>query len=137
MFKLHKQLEADTLLVGDLALNRVLLMNDRQFPWLILVPKIANATELYHLDEAQTQRFWQESRLVSEVLVDYFNAEKLNVAALGNMVPQLHVHHVVRFRHDLAWPGPIWGKFPALPYADEQINILLKALKKLLKIKDS
>jgi diadenosine tetraphosphate (Ap4A) HIT family hydrolase len=137
MFKLHKQLEADTLLVGDLALNRVLLMNDRQFPWLILVPKIANATELYHLDEAQTQRFWQESRLVSEVLVDYFNAEKLNVAALGNMVPQLHVHHVVRFRQDLAWPGPIWGKFPALPYADEQINILLKALKKLLKIKDS
>lgn len=131
-FELHPQLAADTVTVGDLPLSRVLLMNDSRYPWIILVPRRAGLRELYELHEADLQRFWRESVLLSRTLMATHHGDKLNIAALGNMVPQLHVHHVVRYTTDAAWPAPVWGKHPALHYtADalaQQVGLLRSAL---------
>lgn len=122
---LHPQLVADSLVLGDLPLCRVLLANDRQYPWLILVPKRAALREIHHLSEADQQQLMRESCAVAGVLENELSAEKINVAALGNMVPQLHVHHVARFSTDAAWPAPIWGKHPAKAYdkPHSQVNL--------------
>lgn len=117
-FQLHPQLSGDTQWLGDFPLCRVLLANDSRYPWLILVPKRANTHELHELSEAQQQQFMRESSAVSRLMASELSADKINVAALGNMVPQLHVHHVARFTSDDAWPDPIWGKFSPLPYAE-------------------
>ncbi|MFB9884960.1 HIT domain-containing protein [Balneatrix alpica] len=131
-FNLHPQLAADTLVVGDLPLCRVLLMNDCQYPWLILVPRRGQLRELYELDETDLAQFYQESCQVGRRLMVHFAGDKLNVAALGNMVPQLHVHHIVRFQQDPAWPAPVWGKLPARPYESAQLAELKLALQQLL-----
>ena len=115
-FALHPQLAADCLVVGELRLCLVLLANDSQYPWLILVPKRVNLREAHHLNSADQQQLMAESCAVAAVLESELGAEKINVAALGNMVPQLHVHHVARFSADPAWPAPIWGKLPAKAY---------------------
>lgn len=132
MFELHKQLAADTIALGDLPLCRVLLMNDSQYPWLILVPRKPDLRELYELSDGERQQFSRESDLVSRILVTALGAEKLNVAALGNMVPQLHIHHIARFSNDAAWPKPVWGLHPAVAYAPDALQQrreqLLKAL---------
>ncbi len=128
MFKLDERLQNDTVLVTDLPLCRVLLMNDSQFPWLILVPRINDLAELHELDDEQMAQFVAESRLTSKVLQNIFNAYKLNVAALGNVVRQLHIHHVARFESDVAWPAPIWGRQPAVPYSDEALAARLEQL---------
>ena len=99
MFKLDERLDKDTFFISDLPLCRVLLMNDNQFPWLILVPRVADVAEIIDLDEAQQQQFLKESGFVSHVLKQKTQCDKLNVAALGNMVKQLHIHHVARFTH--------------------------------------
>jgi diadenosine tetraphosphate (Ap4A) HIT family hydrolase len=117
-FTLHPRLAADTVALGDLALCRVLLMNDAQYPWFILVPRREGAREVYLLDEADQQQLWRESARLSRALVQAFGGDKLNVAALGNVVPQLHLHHIVRYATDPAWPAPVWGKHPARPYTD-------------------
>ncbi len=117
MFELHPQLEKDCEILGDLPLCRVLLMNDRQYPWFILVPRVAGITEIFQLAAEDRARLIDESCRFSEFIHREFSAHKINVAALGNMVPQLHVHHIVRYREDPAWPGPVWGKLPAVPYA--------------------
>ncbi len=132
MFELHNQLAADTVELGDLPLCRVLLMNDSQYPWLILVPRREGLRELYELSEQDRQQFVLESDLVSRILTTVFAAEKLNVAALGNMVPQLHVHHIARYRADVAWPKPVWGQFPAKPYSDEALQSRCEQLVKAL-----
>jgi diadenosine tetraphosphate (Ap4A) HIT family hydrolase len=116
-FALHPRLAADTLPLGDFPLCRLLLMNDAQYPWFILVPRREGAREIYLLDDADQQQLWRESALLSRALMDAFAGEKLNVAALGNVVPQLHVHHIVRYAADPAWPGPVFGKQPPQPYA--------------------
>ncbi|MGO4999239.1 HIT domain-containing protein [Oceanisphaera sp. W20_SRM_FM3] len=123
-FCLHPQLVADSLLLGELPLCLVLLANDRQYPWLILVPKRAELREIHHLSEQDQQQLMRESCAVAALLESELSAQKINVAALGNMVAQLHVHHVARFSSDAAWPAPIWGKHPALAYdaPDEQIS---------------
>ncbi|WP_341502367.1 HIT domain-containing protein [Gallaecimonas sp. GXIMD4217] len=125
MFKLHAQLAADCILVGDLPLCRLLMMNDANYPWFILVPRRDGIREIYQLSEPDQQQFLKESSALSKALMVAFDGQKLNVAALGNMVPQLHVHHVVRHSHDPAWPKPIWGMVPAQPLAEAEIQARL------------
>lgn len=119
-FELHPQLRADTLAVGDWPLSRLLLMNDAQYPWLILVPRRAGLREVYELPEAEQQQLMRESCLLASTLMRLFAGDKFNVAALGNVVPQLHLHHIVRRVGDRAWPAPVWGRHPPQPYAAEQ-----------------
>jgi diadenosine tetraphosphate (Ap4A) HIT family hydrolase len=108
-FTLHPQLAADTVPVGDLALSSVLLMDDARFPWFILVPRRSGATELTDLTEEDAATLMSEMRIATHVMQGLAEPDKINVAALGNIVPQLHVHVVGRFRSDPAWPGPVWG----------------------------
>lgn len=121
-YELHPQLAADCIVLGDFPLCTLLLANDSNYPWFILVPRRAEVGEIYHLSEEEQRQLTHESVFLSENLADIFGARKMNVAALGNMVPQLHIHHVVRYESDPAWPAPIWGKVPAIPYTDDQIH---------------
>ncbi|HHQ4600686.1 HIT domain-containing protein [Aeromonas veronii] len=116
MFELHSRLQADTRWLGDLPLCRVLLSKDSQYPWLILVPRVANLREIHHLAPEQQQQLMQESCAVANLMEQALSPDKINIGALGNLVPQLHLHHVARFATDRAWPGPIWGAHPVVPY---------------------
>ncbi len=108
-FELHPQLKKDTTLLGEFPLSLALLHRDNSVPWVILVPKKTDLTELHHLPMQEQQQFLIESEAVNRALETLFTPDKLNFGALGNMVPQLHVHHIVRYKDDLAWPGPLWG----------------------------
>lgn len=119
MFTLHPTLANDSYVLGDFPLCRLLLIKDRQYPWLVLVPRRDNIREIYQLSKEDQQQFWTESAELGEELMRVFGGEKLNIGALGNMVPQLHIHHIVRYSDDAAWPGPIWGAQPMQAY-DEQ-----------------
>ncbi|MFT5838859.1 MAG: diadenosine tetraphosphate (Ap4A) HIT family hydrolase [Flavobacteriales bacterium] len=119
-FVLHPQLEKDSELVTELLLCSVRLINDANYPWIILVPQVADISDVIDLSDAQQQTLWQESALVSRALKHLFTPDKLNVAALGNMVSQLHLHHIVRFHNDVSWPKPIWGQVPSKAYSEEQ-----------------
>ena len=119
MFKLDARLENDTINLVSWPLCDVQLMDDSQFPWVILVPRIEGATELYHLDKAQREQLDAESIFLSESLMAIYQGDKLNTAALGNVVSQLHIHHVVRFEGDITWPAPVWGKVPAKHFSDD------------------
>jgi diadenosine tetraphosphate (Ap4A) HIT family hydrolase len=109
MFTLHPQLERDTFFVTDLSLSRVLLVNNQNFPWLMLVPCVADIKEIIELTHLQQHQLIDEIAKASEVMKILYNPDKLNVAAIGNQVPQLHVHVIARFTKDLAWPHPVWG----------------------------
>ena len=135
-FKLDARLEADTYWMGDLHLSRVLLMNDRRYPWIILVPMLEGLKELTDLSEEQSVTLLQESRAVSQWLIKQ-GGDKLNVGAIGNVVSQLHLHHVMRKVDDPAWPGPVWGHSPAEPYAEDKVNALQQSLKATLKLDTS
>ncbi|MCJ2134896.1 HIT domain-containing protein [Methylobacterium sp. J-026] len=115
-FTLDPRLAADTVEMGDLALCRVLLMDDARFPWLILVPRRADVTEITDLSGPDSEALWHEIRLATGVMQGLAKPDKVNVAALGNVVAQLHVHVVGRFRSDPAWPGPVWGVGTRTPY---------------------
>lgn len=128
MFELDTRLQNDTLLLGDLPLSRVLLMNDSQFPWVILVPRRDNVREVIELTPDERQALWHESDQVSKALLHVFSAHKLNIAALGNVVSQLHVHHVARFTSDCAWPHPVWGRQPAKAYTEDEAASRIDAL---------
>ena len=132
MFSLDPRLQQDTLAVGDFPLCRLLLMNDAQFPWFILVPRRADVSEVFDLDAADQLALWQETTALATVLKDGFAADKMNVAALGNMVSQLHMHVIVRRREDAVWPAPVWGKLPAQPYSEAQLAEVLARLRSLL-----
>ena len=123
-FSLAPELQRDCIELADWPLCKVLLMNDSQYPWFILVPRVAGVKEIIDLSEELQITLLQESGKLSKLLQQVFSPDKLNIAALGNMVPQLHVHHIARFTTDPAWPAPIWGKLPAVPYSDEQIEQL-------------
>ena len=127
-FSLHERLAADTFLVTDLTLCRVLLMNDRRFPWLILVPRRAGLRDFDDVTGAEKPDFHAEIDLASAVLREVAGAEKMNVAALGNMVPQLHVHVIARFAGDAAWPGPVWGVGQAEPYGEDEKRAFIEKL---------
>jgi diadenosine tetraphosphate (Ap4A) HIT family hydrolase len=118
MFELHPRLEEDTLIVGDFPLCRLLMMNDASYPWFILVPRLNGTREIFELEHSDQQKLLKESSHLSEVLNQIFQADKLNIAALGNIVPQLHIHHIVRYKTDQSWPNPVWGMFPAQPYTE-------------------
>lgn len=127
-FELHPQLKADTHLVGDLPLCRVLLMDDANWPWAILVPRRAGIREICELSDADQVALVRESSLLAANLIDQFKADKLNVAALGNQVPQLHLHHIVRHAYDPAWPKPVWGALPRQPYLPAKARETVKKL---------
>jgi diadenosine tetraphosphate (Ap4A) HIT family hydrolase len=99
-------------------------MNDSNYPWFILVPDRDDIREIYQLDTADREQLLDESCRLSEFVMSAFEGDKLNVAALGNQVPQLHLHHIVRYTTDSAWPGPVWGKFPALSYTDQALSVI-------------
>lgn len=132
-FDLDPRLESDTEFLVDWPLCRVVLMNDANYPWCILIPRVVKSsgdqvTELYDLDDAQRAQLDKESIALSKHLMQSFNGDKLNIAALGNVVAQLHIHHVVRFRDDLAWPAPVWGKLAAKPYEASTLDALQSRL---------
>ncbi|MGH1484571.1 MAG: HIT domain-containing protein [Cellvibrionaceae bacterium] len=122
MFELDSRLAEDTYKVGELPLSLVLLFKDANYPWTILVPKRAKLREIYELDHEDRQQLLLESCSLSRVMTTLYRPEKMNVAALGNMVPQLHLHHIARFTDDSAWPGPVWGQVPALEYDSVSIK---------------
>lgn len=115
-WSLHPQLARDTEVLGDLPLSHVLVMNDANYPWVILVPREPGITEVIDLGEAAQAQLMSEVTRVSRALREVTACHKLNIAALGNAVPQLHVHIIARFRADAAWPKPVWGAAPARAY---------------------
>lgn len=132
MFELDAQLEADTALIASTSLNRILLMNDSRFPWLILVPERPDITEPFELTDEDQRTLMQESMITGKSLKALFNAHKLNIAALGNQVSQLHIHHIARFRTDAAWPRPVWGLGAAEPYEAEALRERVALLREVL-----
>jgi diadenosine tetraphosphate (Ap4A) HIT family hydrolase len=130
-FELDPRLEGDSLPVIDLALCQVRLMNDARYPWLVLVPRRAGMVELFDLEEADQQQLHQDIRRCGEALRTLYRPDKLNIAALGNQVSQLHVHVIARFGDDAAWPDPVWGKLPPLPHGDGAVE-LIETLRKTL-----
>ncbi len=127
-FQLHPRLAKDTLVVGDLPLCRLLLMNDARFPWCLLVPRQASLRELHDLSAADLGRLTTEVVSVSRALETHCRTFKINLGALGNLVPQLHVHVVGRREDDDAWPGPVWGHGQAMPYEETEAARLRKVL---------
>jgi diadenosine tetraphosphate (Ap4A) HIT family hydrolase len=132
VFVLDPRLQQDTLPIGDFPLCRLLLSNDSNYPWFILVPRRDDISEIFQLDVADQLQLWQETTALAELLKDAFNAHKLNVAALGNVVSQLHMHVIVRKHEDIAWPAPVWGKQPAKAYSAEQVAAIRERLRLLL-----
>lgn len=132
-FTLHPQLENDTTTLGEFPLCTVLLAKDDSVPWLILVPKTDGIRELHHLSMEKQQQFLVESQVVCQALESLFKPDKINIGALGNMVPQLHIHHVARFISDIAWPGPIWGNHAGEFRSEEAQQALMRQLCDALK----
>jgi diadenosine tetraphosphate (Ap4A) HIT family hydrolase len=128
-WSLHPQLAADTMPVCDLALSRLLVMNDANFPWLILVPRRAGAGEMIDLG-AEQALLMDEIAQVSRALKDETHCDKLNVAAIGNVVPQLHIHVVARRKDDAAWPKPVWGAVPRREYEADVMERFVGAIRR-------
>ncbi|MDG9757732.1 HIT domain-containing protein [Pseudomonas sediminis] len=132
MFALDSRLQQDCLVIGDFPLCRLLLMNDSNYPWFILVPRREEVSELFQLDADDQRQLWQETTLLAETLKDTFAADKMNVATLGNVVSQLHMHVIVRRREDASWPAPVWGRHPAQPYSEQQAGQVVDKLRSVL-----
>ena len=122
MFELDSRLENDCILMGDFPMSRLLLFNDSTYPWFILVPRRKDISEVYQLDEEDQRELWKESALLGRWMAMTFQFDKLNIGALGNIVRQLHLHHVGRSTTDPSWPGPVWGQHPPKPYTPEEIE---------------
>lgn len=127
-FVLHPQLAKDCFELANFPLCKLLLCNDSAYPWFILVPQVNGINDIYQLDWQQQQQLLNESSLLSELLMQVFLGDKMNVAALGNVVEQLHVHHVVRYKTDVSWPKPIWGQQPLTPYTGDELASLKETL---------
>lgn len=127
-FDLHDRLAAESFWLGDFPLCRLLLMNDAQYPWFILVPRRPGVREIHELASGDRSQLWRESDALARWLMAQFRPDKLNIAALGNLVPQLHVHHIARFSSDAAWPAPVWGKLPSQPYQTSQLAVIRRKL---------
>lgn len=132
MFKLHPQLATDTLALGQFELSLVLLQKDANYPWCVLVPKRMNVREIHHLSEGDQVQLVRESSHLAEVMSSIFAPTSMNIAELGNIVPQLHIHHVARFEGDPAWPGPIWGAHPPLDYSSSELEERIARLRDAL-----
>lgn len=131
MFKLHSQLEQDGIRLGRFKLCLLLLIKDANYPWFVLVPERDEITEIYQLIAKDQLQLMRESSLLAKALADDFNADKMNVAAIGNVVPQLHVHHIVRYKKDVSWPSPVWGMQPVINYGDKELKSILVKVKEL------
>ena len=129
---IHPQLQNDCLVIGKFPLSYLLLMKDSNYPWFILVPGREDITEIHQLNETDQQQLISESSTLSRIIDKQFNADKINIAALGNLVPQLHIHHIVRYKNDAAWPAPVWGKLPAKAYTEEETKQVITRLKSSL-----
>ena len=121
-FELHTRLAADCIRVGRLPISMLLLMNDARYPWFILVPQRRGVTEIFQLPESDQCQLWRESACLARNLTQSFHADKINIGVLGNLVPQLHIHHIARFTSDPAWPGPVWGHSEPVPYEKHSIT---------------
>jgi diadenosine tetraphosphate (Ap4A) HIT family hydrolase len=128
-FELHERLAADTTSVADWPLSRVLLMNDARYPWLILVPRREGLTEIFQLSVADRVTLTEEMARAAEQLKAITGCAKINIGALGNLVPQLHIHVIARNPGDFAWPGPVWGNGAATAYAEADREALLERLR--------
>lgn len=128
MFDLDPRLRHDTIVLGSFPLSLLLMMNDSTYPWLILVPQRPAIREIFELAPDDRQQLLCESSHLAETLATLFQPDKLNIAALGNVVPQLHLHHVVRYRNDPAWPAPVWGKAPPVPYRSDEVAVFRNRL---------
>jgi diadenosine tetraphosphate (Ap4A) HIT family hydrolase len=132
VFQLHPRILADSIAVGHFDLCQLRMQNDSQHPWFILIPERCEMTEIYQLSVADQQQLAIESSYLAEQLARGFQADKMNIAAIGNLVPQLHIHHIVRFKTDQAWPAPVWGKYPTQPYSEtaraERVTLIQKLL---------
>jgi diadenosine tetraphosphate (Ap4A) HIT family hydrolase len=131
VFSLDSRLQQDTLVLGDFPLCRLLLSLDANYPWFILVPRQEGASEVFDLDAEQQQQLWQETSLLAEHLKASLGADKMNVATLGNVVSQLHMHVIARFKSDVAWPAPVWGKVAAVAYKEQRVAELKAGLQPL------
>ena len=129
-WSLHPQLAKDTISIGDLPLSRVLLINDANYPWLLLVPRRVGVSEMIDLDEVEQAQLMTEISRVARALKDVTRCDKLNIAALGNLVPQLHVHVIARRTGDAAWPRPVWGVMPPLAHDAEEVQNFISALRR-------
>lgn len=125
MFSFDPRLLNDCEVLGRFKLCHVLLMRDKNYPWCILVPDREDKSEIFELSNEDQNQLQHESTLLLKYLSDEFNADKMNVAALGNVVSQLHVHHIVRYSKDIAWPAPVWGAHAALPYSDADLEKIM------------
>lgn len=131
MFELHDRLAADTVTVTDWPLCRIVLMNDATYPWVVMVPRRHGVTEVHELDAGDRAVLVEEIAEAARRLHHHVKADKMNVAALGNVVPQLHVHVIARFVGDAAWPKPIWGVSPARPYGEDALAERVATLRTL------
>lgn len=131
MYSLNEQLKQDTELLGQFPLSDVLLMKDAHYPWVILVPRRADVREIFHLSQKDRHQLSDESSYVSQRLSDFFEADSMNMGALGNIVSQLHVHHVVRTKEDISWPKPVWGAQPAKAYTEAELEQRIDQLTRL------
>ena len=131
-FILDNRLKADTLFVGDLPLSRVLLMNNAYFPWVILVPRIEGISELFQMTEEDLLNFHNESNYFLEAMSNAYNADKMNIASLGNIVSQLHTHVIVRYKKDEAWPSPVWSFQKTQKYQSDAAKIEIDKLTDLV-----
>ena len=129
-WSLHAQLQKDTIDIGDLPLSRVLVIKDANYPWLLLVPRRDKASEIIDLDEVAQGQLMTEINRVGRALKEITKCDKLNVAALGNVVPQLHVHIIARRTSDAAWPRPVWGVMPPLAHDAEEVQTFISALRR-------
>lgn len=128
-FALHPRLEADTHFAADWPLCRVLVMNDARYPWLVLVPRQEEVTELTELERADRHQLMDEITRAGHLVRKFPQVAKLNIGALGNLVPQLHVHVVGRRQGDPAWPGPVWGHSPAISYEPDALARMLELVR--------
>ncbi len=133
-FELHPQLASDCFEVGKLRINRLLMMNDSRFLWTILVPELPELKDLHDLPRDHHTDLFDDIDQVSRVIQRMADADKINVAALGNQVPQLHVHVIARTLNDAAWPAPVWGLGKAVPYAADESKAVLSQLSTRLRL---
>ena len=131
-FKLDPLLKKDSVFIKEFPLCKLLLMNDSNFPWFLMIPRREGTVEMFDLNEEDQNQLNKESNYVLKKLKEHFKATKMNVANLGNIVSQLHIHHIARFEGDLAWPGPIWGVVPSKPYSEEEIEIIVDEVRTVL-----
>ena len=128
-WSLHSRLKEDTIDIGDLPLCKVLVIKDANYPWLLLVPR-RGAVEIIDLDEVEQAQLMTEVSRVARALKDITKCDKLNIAALGNVVPQLHVHVIARRTSDPAWPRPVWGVMPPLAHDASEVQNFISALRR-------